>query len=142
MLSSPLTATHVHHSLMCNYSIAVIIAIIQAIIISNVVRASKPKEMYPYISHYSGNNEEARLKQALEMSMQVDAPSSVETEVKPVVAPDVSSMTEEQEIAYAMQMSLAADAGTLMFYRAGIHFTTRRFCVLSNKKLYHRNLLL
>ena len=78
------------------------------------MRESMHKEMYPYISHYSGNNEEALLKQALEVSMQVDAPSSVETEVKPVVAPDVSSITEEEQIhvAYAMQMSLADNAGT------------------------------
>ena len=79
------------------------------------MRESMHKEMYPYISHYSGNNEEALLKQALEVSMQVDAPSSVETEVKPVVAPDFSSITEEEQIAYAMQtgmqMSLADDAG-------------------------------
>ena len=62
----------------------------------------------------SGNNEEALLKQALEMSMQVDTPSGVEPEVKPVVAPDFSSMTEEEQIAYAMQMSLAADAGNVL----------------------------
>ena len=74
--------------------------------------------MYPYISHYSGNNEEPLLKQALEMSMQVDVPSSVENDVKPVVAPDFSAMTEEEKIVYVMQMSLAAEAGTWMVYWA------------------------
>ena len=42
--------------------------------------------------------------------MQVDASSDVE----PEVAPEFSSMTEDEQISYAMQMSLAADAGTIL----------------------------
>ncbi|KAK2163805.1 hypothetical protein LSH36_74g13013 [Paralvinella palmiformis] len=64
------------------------------------------------------NNEEVLLKQALEMSMQVDTPAAsvVEKETKstPSTAPDFNTMSEEEQIAYAMQMSLAsssADSG-------------------------------
>lgn len=61
------------------------------------------------------NNEEALLKQALEMSMQVDTPSG-ESESKPSVVKklDYSAMSEEEQIALAMQMSLnpaGEDAG-------------------------------
>ena len=48
--------------------------------------------------------EEALLKQALEMSMQVGEEETPVT--TPVVAPDFSTMTEDEQIAYAMQMSL------------------------------------
>ena len=54
-------------------------------------------------------DEEALLKQALDMSMEQDADS-------PPEVPNVSAMTEEEQIAYAMQMSLGASAagGCLM----------------------------
>jgi len=48
-------------------------------------------------------DEEALLKQALDMSMEQDADS-------PPEVPNVSAMTEEEQIAYAMQMSLGASA--------------------------------
>ena len=47
-------------------------------------------------------DEEALLKQALDMSMDQDAPADS--------PPDMSAMTEEEQIAYAMQMSLGASA--------------------------------
>ena len=48
------------------------------------------------------------------MSMKVDASSSVEPEVNPVVTPDFSSMAWEELIAYVMQMFLAANAGNIL----------------------------
>lgn len=63
------------------------------------------------------NNEEVLLKQALEMSMQVDTPAAgvVEKETKstPSTAPDFNTMSEEEQIAYAMQMSLASSSGNI-----------------------------
>lgn len=50
-------------------------------------------------------DEEALLKQALDMSMDQDAPDD-----SPGDVPNVSSMTEEEQIAYAMQMSLGPSA--------------------------------
>lgn len=55
------------------------------------------------------SNEDALLKQALEMSMQEDAEEPVE-EPTPTV-PDFAMMSEEEQIAYAMQMSLEPSAG-------------------------------
>jgi len=51
------------------------------------------------------SSEDAMLKQALEMSMQPDAE---ETTSAPEF-PNFAGMTEEEQIAYAMQMSMAAD---------------------------------
>ncbi|XP_033633462.1 26S proteasome non-ATPase regulatory subunit 4-like [Asterias rubens] len=48
------------------------------------------------------DSEEALLEQALAMSMDPDAPSAMETPM-----PDLNTMSEEEQIAYAMQMSLA-----------------------------------
>ena len=57
------------------------------------------------------NSEDALLKQALEMSMQVETPAPApEVERRPT-PPDFGTMTEEQQIAYAMHMSLAPSAG-------------------------------
>ena len=58
-------------------------------------------------------NEEALLKQALEMSMgqepaDDDGEESGQTST---TIPDFSAMTEEEQIAYAMQMSLASESG-------------------------------
>ncbi len=50
------------------------------------------------------------LKQALEMSMQPDDDEE-ESETTPAVAPDLNMMSEEDQIAYAMQMSLQAGKG-------------------------------
>lgn len=60
------------------------------------------------------NTEEALLKRALEMSMQVEGedtasqPPSSAAQSAPI--PDFSAMTEEEQIAYAMQMSLNPSA--------------------------------
>ncbi|KAK2164655.1 hypothetical protein NP493_1407g00037 [Ridgeia piscesae] len=56
--------------------------------------------------HVEDTDEEALLKQALDMSMEQDADS-------PPEVPNVSAMTEEEQIAYAMQMSLGASAAAL-----------------------------
>ncbi|KAI0213759.1 26S proteasome non-ATPase regulatory subunit 4 [Lamellibrachia satsuma] len=55
--------------------------------------------------HVEETDEEALLKQALDMSMDQDAPDD-----SPGDVPNVSSMTEEEQIAYAMQMSLGPSA--------------------------------
>ena len=51
------------------------------------------------------------------MSMQVDTPAAgvVEKETKstPSTAPDFNTMSEEEQIAYAMQMSLASSSGNI-----------------------------
>ncbi|PIK59372.1 26S proteasome non-ATPase subunit 4-like protein [Apostichopus japonicus] len=52
-------------------------------------------------------SEEALLEQALAMSMNPAAETTSSMEEAPI--PDFSNMTEEQQIAYAMQMSLAPD---------------------------------
>lgn len=53
-------------------------------------------------------SDDALLKQALEMPVQTDEAKTAE----PAQAPrDVSMMTEDEQIAYAMQLSLAAEAG-------------------------------
>ncbi|XP_002734599.1 26S proteasome non-ATPase regulatory subunit 4-like, partial [Saccoglossus kowalevskii] len=52
-----------------------------------------------------GDSEEALLEQAIAMSMQ-QPPSEVAESVPETPAPDFSSMSEEEQIAYAMQMSL------------------------------------
>ncbi len=55
------------------------------------------------------NGDEALLKRALEMSMQVDSetPSAqLESVAESAPIPDFSAMTEDEQIAYAMQMSL------------------------------------
>jgi len=57
-------------------------------------------------------NEEALLKQALEMSMGQEATSPAAEEESgqtSATIPDFSAMTEEEQIAYAMQMSMASD---------------------------------
>ena len=54
---------------------------------------------------FTDTNEETLLKQALEMSMQADDEGESEAEKTPV--PDFSMMNEEQQIAYAMQMSMS-----------------------------------
>ena len=54
----------------------------------------------------AADSEEALLEQALAMSMDPDAPSAMETPM-----PDLNTMSEEEQIAYAMQMSLAQSSG-------------------------------
>ena len=63
-----------------------------------------------------GSSEDALLKQALEMSMQpeVAAPSETTADSSAAAAavqaedmPDLSAMSEEEQIAFAMQMSLS-----------------------------------
>ena len=54
-------------------------------------------------------NEEALLKQALDMSMQPDDGSSGPTPAPASAVPDFSMMTEEDQIAYAMQLSMAPE---------------------------------
>lgn len=54
-------------------------------------------------------NEEAMLKRALAMSLEGSEESSAATESTPLSsgsAPDFSHMTEEEQIAFAMQMSM------------------------------------
>ena len=56
------------------------------------------------------SNEDAMLKQALEMSLQPEPETASTTPAAPPV-PDFSMMSEEEQIAYAMQMSMQPDAG-------------------------------
>lgn len=57
------------------------------------------------------NPEDAVLKQALEMSMQQADSSATTTPVAPPAAvPDFSMMTEDEQIAYALQMSMQNEA--------------------------------
>ena len=52
--------------------------------------------------------------------MQVDTPAgTADKETKPPAstAPDFTSMSEEEQIAYAMQMSLASSAGKQTWYK-------------------------
>ena len=80
--------------------------------------------------------EEAMLKQALEMSTQPAATSDVPaassatttTSSTPAIsAPerDFSDMSEEEQIAYAMQLSMAADSGEWNNYVRGWDIKTR-----------------
>ena len=57
-------------------------------------------------------SDDALLKQALEMSMQVDGdtPSAETTPAPAAPSRDISLMSEEEQIEIAMQMSLAASA--------------------------------
>lgn len=65
----------------------------------------------------SDTNEEALLKQALEMSMaQESGEGEGEGEVSgqtSATLPDLAAMSEEDQIAYALQMSMASESGRL-----------------------------
>lgn len=56
-----------------------------------------------------GNNDSAMLEQALAMSMNPDSADQPTPSV-----PDFGSMSEEEQIAYAMQMSLANSGRTII----------------------------
>lgn len=65
-----------------------------------------------YLFLHVGSNEEAMLEQAVAMSLATDstAPASTAPSV-----PDFASMTEEEQIAYAMQMSLQQTRNSFIF---------------------------
>ena len=73
------------------------------------------------------------LKQALEMSMQPSASDDELTSAPSVVTRDFSMMSEEEQMAYAMQMSM--DPGLSISTLSRSRFPIHNFTVLAKKKL-------
>jgi len=56
--------------------------------------------------HCTETDEDLLLKQALEMSMQPTASDDEQTTAPTIVTRDFSMMSEDEQVAYAMQMSM------------------------------------
>ena len=73
---------------------------------ASVAEGAAPSTSTDTTSAQTGNTEEALLEKALAMSLETHESHSDKPKTDPSSMPDFSNMTEEEQIAYAMQMSL------------------------------------